>query len=254
MESSLVVVHLHRRGNELSEPTKGFYYMVILVLTLLTSVEVMGFLAQSHSQGTKAIRGIELTLSSLREEKATLESQIAVIDSTLEGLPKKYVTKRINERKASGYDQKQARLLEINQELKVLEQRQIEEKLRAGPVIAVSELMQINGDQAVTLLILVLVLVMEPLSLGLAVAVSAAWKPDEAPPVANSQLALLRSYLKTYGITRETLAEITNRRNVATVEKWLTGESPIPSDVFAILQRTYGVKGPGEALEWSEAY
>jgi len=138
------------------------------------------------------------------------------IDSTLAGLPTSHVTRRIKERKASGYGQKQARLLEIAKQQGELETGFIKTQASSGPIFAVAQILKINETDAIAMLILILVLVLEPLSIGLTVATSAAWMtqkkaPDEKPPCTSSNRALM-DLQKQYSFSVRQLAVITGTK------------------------------------------
>ena len=117
----LTVAHLYRNWQKLGGLTKSLYVLIVSVLVLLTSIEVIGFLSLSHARATQTLRATETTLQGLKKEAAILQEQISATDATLAGLPTSHVTRRIKERKASGYGQKQARLLEITKHQAELE-------------------------------------------------------------------------------------------------------------------------------------
>jgi len=160
----LTVSQLYRHWQKLNAFTRTLYMLIISVLVFLTSIEVIGFLSQSHMSVTRELRITESTLNSLKTEAAILKEQISVIENTLAGLPASHVSRRINERRAAGYDIKQARLLEISKQQAQLKAKIIRDRECAGPIFAVARIMKINEKDSVAMLILLLVLVLEPLS------------------------------------------------------------------------------------------
>ena len=232
----LVVSHTYRSWRQLSKFSKALYILIVFILVLLTSVEVMGFLSQSHSYASHDLRMTKATLEALDREATVIRNQISVIDKTLEGLPDSYVTRRINERKKSGYQEKQARLLKVVQEKAEVETKIIEEQQSSGPIFAVARIMDINDRDAVAILILLLVLVLEPLSIGLTVATSATWmarkrKQKILPEInhSNYENVVLIELTKKYNLTIGQIAEITGRKKLKTCEEWLNGKSPVPA-------------------------
>ncbi|EFK08169.1 conserved hypothetical protein [delta proteobacterium NaphS2] len=161
---------------------------------------------------------------------------MATLDATLAGLPASHVTRRIKERKSSGYSQKQARLLEIAKKQAELETRLIEDQRDSGPIYAVAQILRINETDAIAMLILILVSVLEPLSIGLTVATSAAWAKKEAPssqrlPQSSENTDTdqeLTSIVRHYNLTVDQLASITGRKKVKTCKAWLDGTTPVP--------------------------
>lgn len=236
----LTVAHLYRNWQKLGGLTKGLYVLIVSVLILLTSIEVIGFLSMSHTHSTKGLRATETALKGLKKEATILQKQILTIDTTLAGLPASHVTRRIKERKALGYEQKQARLLEITKQQAELEAGFIRDQTSSGPIFAVAKILKINETDAIAILILILVIVLEPLSIGLTVATSAAWmtykmKPEEKPPYDASNKELM-GLQKQYSLSIGQLVRITGRKKPTTCEAWLNGTSPVPTKALQAVQ------------------
>jgi hypothetical protein len=228
----LTVSYLYRRWKKLNLLHRIFYVLIVLVLVFLTSLEVIGFLSQSHSKTSLNLRMAETKIRSLNNEEAIIKGQMSVVDTTLAGLPRSYVTRRIKERKKAGYSEKEARLLDISKEKALLETQILQDKERAGPIFAVARIMKVNETNAIAIFILLLVLVLEPLSIGLTVATSSAWlMQKEIPktkPKEDRTLSELNSLRKKHNLTALKLQSITGRKKLKTCEGWLKGASPIP--------------------------
>lgn len=229
----LTVSYLYRNWRDLNGFTRILYMLIVAILVLLTSVEVIGFLAQSHVSSTHDLRIAETALRALGEEEAVLRKQISIIDTILSGLPQSYVTRRIKERKAAGYDGKEARLLQIERQKAGLEAGILDARKAAGPVFAVARIMGINESNAISLLILLLVLVLEPLSIGLTAAVSATWTAKSAPRKTAGSLDRaagneLAEFQKRHDLTVRQIMKITGRKKQKTCEEWLEGAAPVP--------------------------
>ena len=97
----LTVIHLHRQWSGLRYFMRGFYMLVIAALVMITSFEILGYLSQSHVQGTRDITLARTALVALDHEEQLLTGGIETIDITLAGMPETYVTKRIKERQAA---------------------------------------------------------------------------------------------------------------------------------------------------------
>ena len=228
----LTVAHLYRNWQKLGGLTKSLYVLIVSVLVLLTSIEVIGFLSLSHARATQNLRATETALKGLKKEAAILQEQILTTNATLAGLPTSHVTRRIKERKASGYGQKQARLLEIAKQQAELETRFVKDQTSSGPIFAVAKILKINETDAIAMLILILVLVLEPLSIGLTVATSAAWMIQKATPNETLQSAPSNKELmalhKQHNFSAGQLSGITGRKKPKTCEAWLNGTTPVP--------------------------
>ena len=228
----LVVSHLYRTWEGLRWPSRLFYSSVVFVLVALTSIEVMGFLFQSHEHAAHDLRVAETDLSALRNEAAIVKEEISITENTLAGLPNSHVTRRIEERNKPGYREKQARLLEIVKQEGRLEARIISEQQNAGPVFAVARIMNMKGTDALAALIFLLVLVLEPLSIGLTVATTAAWTARKTAPKRESQSASLEKEFieltEKHSLTIGQIVQITGRKKAKTCEGWLRGNVPVP--------------------------
>ena len=236
----LTVAHLYRNWQKLGGLTKSLYVLIVSVLVLLTSIEVIGFLSMSHTSSTKDLRAAETAIKGLKKEATILQEQISTIESTLAGLPVSHVTRRIKEREAFGYEQKQARLLEITKHQAELEAGFIRDQASSGPIFAVAKVLKINETDAIAMLILILVLVLEPLSIGLTVATSAAWMTHkmtarEEPPYDSSNKELI-GLQKQFSLSVGQLVRITGRKKPKTCEAWLNGTTPVPTKALQAVQ------------------
>ena len=89
----LLVVNLHKRWNELKWFFgKTAYIIVISVLTLITTTELLGFLAQSHTASSTEVSTLAVKIISLENKERLLTKQLKKYESILDGLPKGYVS------------------------------------------------------------------------------------------------------------------------------------------------------------------
>jgi len=234
----LTVSYLYRHWQKLSGFSRFLYILIVSVLVFITSIEIIGFLSQSHMSGSRGLRITETALRSLKNEAEILKQHISVIDNTLSGLPVSHVSRRINERKAAGYDKKQARLVEISGIQSQLETELLKDRQLAGPIFAVARIMKVKEPDVAAMFILLLVLVLEPLSIGLTIAASAAWAtpkvtPEIKPhknvgPESKGPTEELRSLCDKYNLTISQIADITGRKKQKTCEEWINGTTHVP--------------------------
>ena len=242
----LTVSYLYRNWQKLGVFSRFLYILIVSILVFITSIEIIGFLSQSHMNGSRGVRITETALRSLKNEAQILKQHIAVIDKTLAGLPVSHVSRRIQERKTAGYEKKLARLLEISKEQSHLETELLKTRQWAGPIFAIANIMKIKKSDVAAMFILFLVLVLEPLSIGLTLAVSASWitpeptpatKPNEnTAPESNSLTKELRSLCNKYNLTISQIADITGRKKLKTCEGWLDGTTPVPERALRAVQ------------------
>jgi hypothetical protein len=179
----LIVIYVHRSWYKLKLAHKLYYVLVVFALVLLTSVEIIGYLSQSHSITAKSESISAARIASLEIERENLQDELSVLEKTLDGLPKTYVSKRLSERRKAGYYPIRKRLAEIEVEIGGVREARIVAKLEAGPIFAVAGLFNVDSGIAIIVFILALVGVVEPLSVGIAVAVSSVWGRPESPVV-----------------------------------------------------------------------
>jgi hypothetical protein len=232
----LIVSYLYRQWRKLNMFTRTIYIIIVSILVILTSIEIIGFLSQSHMSSTRDLRITETALDSLRNEATILKDQMTIIEHTLAGLPTSFVSRRINERRVAGYNKKQARLIEISKQQAQLAVKIINDWECAGPLFAVVQIMGVNETDAAAAFILLLVLVLEPLSIGLTIAASAVWaKPETTSDIKShrhtpkqGQAEELKALCGKYDLTVSQLADITERKKQKTCEEWLNGTTQIP--------------------------
>lgn len=242
----LTVVHLHRNWKRLNFISRSFYIFVIAALVLITSCEVLGYLTQRHAVATNGLFSVNENIKSLENESDILKDQIKIIDDTLAGLPETYVTRRITERQAAGYEKKQARVLEIAGQITALKVRQSKSIAFDGPVYATGRLFGLNESQVITLFILLLVAILEPLSIGLTVATSMSWQKRNTEKTVNQTIkkAVIETNLKNsrnnelmrisdkYGLKADDIARITRKKKNRAVHRWLSDNAEIPESAL----------------------
>lgn len=236
----LSISHLFRIWPKSKSLTKTGYILIIFVLTLLTSFEIMGFLFKCHQKTVQSIHVIQSQVDALSEEAAVLRSHIHIIDQTLNGLPETHVTRRINERKNSGYEDKQNRLLEIIKHKLSLETQLISGDDNSNPVLTIAKILKMDDTFILSLFIPFLVLILEPLSIGLTIAANVAWinhKNEILAPQTNikdnkKSTEELQSLQEKHDLTVSQIAKITGRKKLKTCEGWLKGTIPTPPRVL----------------------
>jgi hypothetical protein len=174
----LTIVYVHRNWKRLIKAHKVFYIFVVFLLVILTSGEIAGILSQGYAQNRQETSLISSRQGFLEQERNLILEELEVLEKTLSGLPKTYVTKRFQFREDNDYEGKRRRLLEINTEISEADADNVSARLSAGPIFAVGRLLDVPDARAIIFFILLLVGVVEPLSVGLTVAVSSQWAPQ----------------------------------------------------------------------------
>lgn len=257
----MTVIHLHRAWLKIGMAARIAYLIVVVVLTTLTAVEAGGYLIQSHRAGHTALAAAKAVKQGLIKDEALLRQRIAAIDDNLDQLPHGYVTRRITERKAAGYDDLQDQLQENIAKQQRMDLRLAAAGAKASPVIALAEIAGQDDPQCLLIFIGLLVCIMEPLSIGLAVATSMAWLPNQAPkpdPIlakngrigqngrkrpaemaqnADDMHTDFLAMVERYNLTPEVVAEITDRRKLSTVKSWMAADGQIPEKAMRAMRK-----------------
>ena len=148
------------------------YYLTtaIIVLSLITSLGVFGFLSKAHITTTSAIG-----LSAIEVE--TLEQQQRIVNERLKYLLKKAGDdpNQISRTTDNQIQQTQNQLIELNKKMLPLLQESNKMQAEIGPLKFVAELLYDNVDKSiidssVRILIIIIVLVFDPLALAMILA------------------------------------------------------------------------------------
>ena len=243
----LSVSHLYRTWGKNGSFGKVAFMCIILALTILTSFEVLAFLSANHQRSTNDTHLIQVQLNALSEEAALLRKQIQVTDQTLNGLPASFVTRRIDERKAAGYEDKQQRLLEIIKQKERLGQQQLFSKKGFDSITAIAMIFNIDKSVVASIFIPLLTLILEPFGIGLTIATNSAWlnQSKKAIPIksksksktkSNNTTDKLQELSKKHGLSAQQIAKITGRKKQSTCESWLIGSLPTPPRALVEIQ------------------
>jgi len=190
------VVWLHQHWEKLTMLIKTYLSVAILVLMLITSIGVFGFLSRSHIETQlKLDTGIGQQIAILDQKYDTVYAQLNIINDDIKTYDEEYqkllnVSKRNSEvrraiqEKKKGRDDKVAKREEVLKKLSEVEQERIKlkgqfklEEVELGPIKYITKLFndKANADtmeQVVTYLIILIVLVFDPLAVMLLLSVS----------------------------------------------------------------------------------
>lgn len=173
----LSAIYLHRKWYVLRLPTRGFYMVVIFSLALVASAEVLGFLFQQHETSMVEAKISSIRLRELEEKERLIRGKINSTEETLEGLPKNYVTMRLEKRKEFRLEDAREQLLQIAEEKAGIRAKQAEGRESTAPILATADYFGVPRKAATKWFLLFWVCILEPVSIGLAIAVSSLFPP-----------------------------------------------------------------------------
>lgn len=194
---------------------KTYLFTAIIVLVLITSMGIFGFLSKAHLDQVKPTTGNTLNIQVIDKQ---INQQQVIIDraeKTLNSLDKaldkyidmEYVTRGLKERAKQKEERDQlnktineatARIVELNKNKSQIELEQIKIEAEVGPLKYVAELIygddaKSHFDEAVRLVILILIFVFDPLAVLLLIAANISlrqWKTKKNLSKVNSEEVL----------------------------------------------------------------
>ena len=171
---------------------KTYLFTAIIVLVLITSMGIFGFLSKAHLDQVKPTTGNALNIQVIDKQ---INQQQVIIDraeKTLGSLDKaldkyidmEYVSRGLKEREKQKTEREQlnksiseatAKIVELNKTKSTIELEQIKIEAEVGPLKYVAELIygedaKSHFDEAVRIIILILIFVFDPLAVLLLIA------------------------------------------------------------------------------------
>lgn len=178
---------LHLNWKNLGIAMKGYLSASVLVLMLITSLGIFGFLAKANIEQNLQGDSYSLEMSIIDKRIASKESQLARLEDRLVGLDNIINTARPQDRNYIDGRQKKERadialavdpiiddIVQYNQDKLPLQRLQLEQDGEIGPIKYVAEMMYGEGaedkiDNAARVLILFIIFAFDPLAVLLLV-------------------------------------------------------------------------------------
>jgi hypothetical protein len=201
--SKLVVASwLYQKWNEVHGAIKAYLTAAVIILMLITSLGIFGFLSKAHvDQGlgnteiTLRIEQIDAQIASLREVAQRYQSQLEQLDRSIniqldanraqQAISARQRQQAEREQIRSRLDAEQLRLQELNAQRTQLRQQISVLESKVGPIRYVAELFSASSeeslDDAVRWMIIVLVLVFDPLAVLMLIAANMTMEKERNP-------------------------------------------------------------------------
>lgn len=180
--------YLYRYWNTIALITKTYLISAILVLMLITSAGIFGFLSMGYQQDSLPLKQqsqrIELLITEQAELRAFKAERIlrrTQIDTDIAALPNNFITGRQRLMKSYGPELTQlrqdielytTRLNKKTIEISELKQKKLLSAIHTGPIIFISEAMSTKTDDATKWIIILILFAFDPLAVFLAIGVS----------------------------------------------------------------------------------
>lgn len=197
---------------------KTYFTIAVVVLSIITSLGIFGFLSRAHIDQTASnqdytlnMEVIEFRLDAERSKLQQARDRLAGLDDTLRtsrGEDKNYVNRTQREEREqlnAEMDEAVANIDQLNLELLPMRQEVAEMDAELGPIKYISELFysdaeKSNVDRAVRIIIMLLIFVFDPLAILLVVAANMSWMSKKGMQVTFLDESALTNDLPDYNI------------------------------------------------------
>jgi len=178
--------YVYRYRDSITKIMKTYLISAILVLMLITSAGIFGFLSMGYQQDTLPLKQQEQQIELLTSEKAELETfkkerlqRRKQIDADIAALPNNYVTGR--QRLLKSYKPELDRLQndigtytkqisEKTLSISKLKQEKLISEVHTGPIIFIAQAFSSNTDSATKWMIILIMFAFDPLAVALVLA------------------------------------------------------------------------------------
>ncbi len=172
----VLAAFLHQRWKYLNKIFRSYLVFAIVILSLITSMGIFGFLSDAYQSASTAIESESLKLQYEKNKQNAITNEIVRLNRSIEEIPLTRISKKLRARKDA-----EPMILELNQKFDAIEKtisemnlKVLEIKKKVGPLIYISKALNTDIDSVVKYLILIFVLVFDPLAICLVIATTQA--------------------------------------------------------------------------------
>jgi len=180
--------YVYRFRDSISKAMKIYLISAIVVLMLITSAGIFGFLSMGYQQDTLPLKQQEQQIILLQSEQAELEvfkkerlTRRKQIDADIAALPNNYITGRQRLMKSYGPELEQLRndielytrqIGEKTIKISELKQKKLVSEVHTGPIIFIAKAMAAETDDATKWMIILIMFAFDPLAVALTLGVN----------------------------------------------------------------------------------
>lgn len=172
----VLAAYVHQRWLFLNKVFRSYLVFAIVVLSIITSMGIFGFLSDAYQSASTAIDEETIKLEALKTEQTHNTAEIERLYKAIDEIPEKRISKKMKARADA-----EPAILELTKKneaiLAKLTQsnlRMLDVKKRVGPLIYIARAFQLEIDAVVKYLIMIFVSVFDPLAICLVIATSQA--------------------------------------------------------------------------------
>lgn len=207
----VLAAYLHQQWGSVNKIFRSYLVFAIVVLSIITSMGVFGFLSDAYQSASTAIEAENIKLQTEKNKQQALRNEIARINQAIDEIPSTRITRKMRARKDA-----EPAILDLNKRVdeseKVISSLNLnilEIKKKVGPLVYIARAFNVDIDTTVKYLIFIFVLVFDPLAICLVIALTEATdsrrrakltdknKSTQEPPQAMPQPAMSVAAEKT---------------------------------------------------------
>ncbi len=167
---------LYRYSKVINKALKLYLAFAILILMVITSMGIFGFLTAAYQQDTLPLAEMQQKIALYEQEQTQLTERRTQIDKQIADVGPNYV--RAKQRLVKEFDAERksidARLAELTPELQQLKTQQVNVEAKVGPIMFIAEVMGKDPSTAVFWFVIILISVFDPLAVALTIATNIA--------------------------------------------------------------------------------
>jgi len=167
--------YLYRYWKKINLLMRGYLFMAIITLILITSVGIFGYLSNAYQSASLQLEQETVQLALVDEEIERLKDERdylkAEMKETIESYPQNYVTAKRKAREGYMTEIKtvNSSISEFSNQLVNLKTSILKTGVDVGPAVFIAKLLDTSMDNVVKILIFVLIFVFDPLAVMLMV-------------------------------------------------------------------------------------
>lgn len=190
---------LYRYSKKIGMALKTYLASAILVLMLITSMGIFGFLTAAYQQDTLPLAEMQQKIELYQSEYDQLVVRRDQIDKQIADVGPNYVRakQRLSNQFAEERKRIDARIVELTPEIQKLKTEQINVEAKVGPIMFVAEVMGKDPNTAVFWFTIILISVFDPLAVALTIATNIAIRERQNGKGGTKEVKLdtLRNYV-----------------------------------------------------------
>lgn len=172
----VLAAYLHQQWDTANKVFRSYLVFAIVVLSLITSMGVFGFLSDAYQSASSALEAQNIKIQTEKNKQASITNEIARINKSIDEIP---ITRISRKMKARAEAEPLIRDLnkqyeEIEKNLSSLSLEVLEIKKKVGPLVYIAKSFNVDIDTTVKYLIFIFVLVFDPLAICLVIALTQA--------------------------------------------------------------------------------